>query len=70
MNGNVEEMDEDSLDMYTRVKRARRRVKRDMYGMPIAEEMEEDHTEEDGTTENEEEVGIKIYLVLRSYSFP
>lgn len=53
----MEEMEEDSLDMYTRVKRARRRVKRDMYGMPIAEEeLEEDHTEEDATTENEEEV--------------
>lgn len=41
------------MDMYTRVKRARRKVKRDMYGIPIAEEG--NHTEEDATTGNEEE---------------
>lgn len=56
------------MDMYTRVKRARRRVKRDMYGMPIAEEeeLEENHTEEDATTENEEEVRQPISLIYVS----
>lgn len=46
-------MDENSMDMYTRVKRARRKVTRDMYGIPIVEEG--NHTEEDATTENDEE---------------
>lgn len=43
----------DDMDMYTRVKRVRRNVKKDMYGFPIAEE--ENQTEEDATTENEED---------------
>jgi len=39
------------MDMYTRVKRTRRKIKRDMYGMPLVEEEEkstEEETEEDG----------------------
>jgi len=38
------------MDMYTRVKRVRRQVKRDMYGMPLPEEVQ---TEEDASTEPE-----------------
>ena len=41
------------MDMYTRVKRARRKLKRDIYGMPIVEEegksTEDEETEQDNT---------------------
>lgn len=47
-------MGSESMDMYTRVKRVRQKVKRDMYGMPLVEE-EEEKTTEDEETENDEE---------------
>ena len=49
----VEGEDTENMDMYTRVKRARRKLKRDIYGMPIVEEegksTEDEETEQDNT---------------------
>ena len=52
--------------MYTRVKRVRPQVKRDMYGMPVTEEEkdEEDDDEsssESSQSESEEEEGPRKY---------
>ena len=53
--------------MYTRVKRVRPQVKRDMYGMPVTEEEKDDEDEEDGSSsessesESEEEEGPRKY---------
>ena len=46
--------------MYTRVKRQRRKIKRDMYGMPLVDQEEEKSTEDEETEEeeDEEEVGL------------
>lgn len=45
----------DNMDMYTRVKRQRRKIKRDMYGMPLVDQEEEKSTEDEEETEEEEE---------------
>jgi len=42
------------VDMYTRVKRERRHVKRDMYGIPINEDSK-DKTASSGNSETESE---------------
>lgn len=39
--------------MYTRVKRQRRKIKRDMYGMPLLDQEEEKSTEDEETEEEE-----------------
>ena len=61
--GNEEEEEEtnmEAMDMYTRVKRQRRKIKRDMYGMPLVDQEEEKSTEDEETEEeeDEEEVGL------------
>lgn len=65
------------MDMYTRVKRERRTIKRDMYGIPLPEE-EEQKTEGEGesqsgdesteeTEEEEEEEPEKRVYCLREH---
>ncbi|XP_074642373.1 ATPase family AAA domain-containing protein 2-like [Tubulanus polymorphus] len=66
----VEPIDEDGLDMYTRVKRPRYKIKRDMYGMPIhgdddnvqrvmrrklSREQEEENDDDDDNGEDDED---------------
>ena len=45
------------MDMYSRVKRVRRQVKRDMYGIPVNEDADEKSSEEvvDSSSSDEEE---------------
>ncbi|XP_035667750.1 ATPase family AAA domain-containing protein 2-like isoform X2 [Branchiostoma floridae] len=45
--------EDDKLDMYTRVKRERKHVERDMYGMPV--KADDDDSEEDSESEEEAE---------------
>lgn len=48
---------DDEMDMYTRVKRVRRQVKRDMYGMPLREDEGKSSEEDDvvGSSDDEQE---------------
>lgn len=47
------------MDMYTRVKRTRRKIKRDMYGMPLVEDegksTEDEETEQDGNSDDSDD---------------
>lgn len=50
--------DDGNMDMYTRVKRSRLKIKRDMYGMPLREDegksTEDEETEQDADTDTED----------------
>ena len=55
-------------DMYSRVKRPRQQVKKDMYGIPIREEPEEEKEEEDTADETTETSDTDGKLLLKLFA--
>ena len=53
----------ETMDMYTRVKRQRRKIKRDMYGMPLVDQEEEKSTEDEETEEEEDEEEVRLLFL-------